>query len=499
MNKKISRTILIPYLLLMCIAIVTSCSNDEENWMQESADNILKIETHIVQTRAVVTGTDFQQGDKIGIFAVYTKGGISIGGGAIETPDNSVNIAAQYNGTAWTFDDNIRLHNQSADIYAYFPYKTETKSTIASARNIPEINIDITPDKANGQTDYMYGVSEKAVNVTTPTANILFKHALARITLSILKSPNDIGKGNISKVCLRNNTNVQTISTKGIMKMTGGITRNDNIDATITLKTNVTINNEEAQNIDLLVFPATGKRGTELTIGNIIESVEIVLTIDGSDYKIPLSGMIWEAGKQYTYPITVNRKTAITPTAIPGERIYMGFNGDNGKPLYWSSHNLGAKSSEEYGGLYGWADPTGEKTSTDLNDYPSTNPPTDISGTEYDIARRMWGDNWRIPSNGEMWSLLANSTEEWTTLNGVQGVKYTSKKNGNTIFFPVAPIRKGDVVQYESSTYYWLDQLNEDDHTLAGTFYIYKGNNLLDYPTAGKQRYMGLPIRPVTE
>jgi hypothetical protein len=87
----------------------------------------------------------------------------------------------------------------------------------------------------------------------------------------------------------------------------------------------------------------------------------------------------------------------------------------------WASCNVGASNPEEYGGYYGWADPTGTKTSTNVDDYPSANPPSNISGTEYDIARAKWGGNWRLPTKAEVQELIDSCTWTWTTQNGVNG------------------------------------------------------------------------------
>ena len=277
---------------------------------------------------------------------------------------------------------------------------------------------------------------------------------------------------------------------------------------------NCTINSSNPQNIDILLLPVSYSSVQISTWSG--GGINVILTIDGNEYEFSLnavpfhtgdvpegaivlpSGYAWEAGQQYTYPITINRHTVPTPEPTVGEAVYMGFNGDNSEPLYWSSWNLGATSPEDYGGLYGWADPTGLLTSIDLDDYPNTNPPTDISGTEYDIARQIWGGGWRIPSNNEFWSLLARSEAEWTYVNGVEGIRYTSTINGNSIFIPMAPIRIEETVEQGSQSYYWLGNLNDEDPNMAGTFYIdsYWDN---DWPTAGQPRYYGLPIRPVTE
>lgn len=64
---------------------------------------------------------------------------------------------------------------------------------------------------------------------------------------------------------------------------------------------------------------------------------------------------------------------------------------DLGLSVKWASWDMGATKAGEKGGFYGWADPTGEKTSANEDEYPSANPPACISGTEYDIARVQWG------------------------------------------------------------------------------------------------------------
>ena len=43
---------------------------------------------------------------------------------------------------------------------------------------------------------------------------------------------------------------------------------------------------------------------------------------------------------------------------------------DLGLSVKWADHNVGAKTISDYGGLYGWADPTGKKTSANDDYYP---------------------------------------------------------------------------------------------------------------------------------
>lgn len=171
---------------------------------------------------------------------------------------------------------------------------------------------------------------------------------------------------------------------------------------------------------------------------------------------------------------------------------------DLGLSVKWASWNVGASAPEEFGGRYGWADPTGEKQTTELDDYPSATPPADICGTEYDIARAQWGDGWRLPSQAEFQELVDNCTWEWTEVNGVTGRRATAT-NGNSIFFPAAASRDGETVsnQVGQRGCYWSGTLYPgNDARYAYYFYFYEGNQ---QPTRNNRRYMGYSVRPVKE
>lgn len=172
---------------------------------------------------------------------------------------------------------------------------------------------------------------------------------------------------------------------------------------------------------------------------------------------------------------------------------------DLGLSVKWASWNIGASAPEEFGGRYGWADPTGEKQTTEFDDYPSATPPENICGTEYDIARAKWGDGWRLPSQAEFLELVDNCICEWTEVNGVPGLRATAA-NGNSVFFPAAASRDGDTVPNQiigQRGYYWSGTLYLDNTArYAYYFYFYEGNQ---QPARNNRRYMGYSVRPVKE
>ena len=112
----------------------------------------------------------------------------------------------------------------------------------------------------------------------------------------------------------------------------------------------------------------------------------------------------------------------------------------------WACCNVGANKPEDFGGYYAWGETKEKKnyfawdTYIHCNGSESTchNLGSDIAGTGYDVAHVKWGDSWVMPSFDQIMELLENCTYEWTTVNGINGGKLTSKTNGGTIFLPAA-------------------------------------------------------------
>ena len=128
---------------------------------------------------------------------------------------------------------------------------------------------------------------------------------------------------------------------------------------------------------------------------------------------------------------------------------------DLGLSVLWADCNVGASYPSEFGGLYGWADVTGSKTTLDNNLYPSYNPPMSIcSNVKYDIASKKWGGAWRMPTKDEFNELITKCTWELDVLNTSGGYIVTGP-NGNKIFLPLAGQRKGNKNIAEYNGMYW--------------------------------------------
>ena len=101
----------------------------------------------------------------------------------------------------------------------------------------------------------------------------------------------------------------------------------------------------------------------------------------------------------------------------------------------WATMNVGASSETDYGNYYQYGKGAAQ--------YAATSGDSNYSGTEdqldssVDTAVQVWGGSWHMPTRAQMEELTANTTYEWTTINGVNGGKFTAT-NGNYVFFPAA-------------------------------------------------------------
>ena len=113
-----------------------------------------------------------------------------------------------------------------------------------------------------------------------------------------------------------------------------------------------------------------------------------------------------------------------------------------------------------------------------------------------DAASVYWGDGARIPTKYEWDELLENSTCQWTEINGVGGRKFTSRINGNSIFFPAAGIRM-DASRSSAgeSGRYWSSTLKSNDPTDA--YHLYFGQYGFSIDEDCSYRCWGVSVRAV--
>ena len=175
----------------------------------------------------------------------------------------------------------------------------------------------------------------------------------------------------------------------------------------------------------------------------------------------------------------------------------------------WAGWNVGASTPEQFGGYYAWGE-TEEKSDYtwetyrywvdrngdgDMDSNEITNIGTNISGTQYDVARQKWGGSWRMPTKAEIDELDSKCSWTWYQYKGVWGQKVTGP-NGNSIFMPAAGIRYGTSLYNDGSLgYYWSATLREDNYGRAWYLYFSNGDYYSSYYRYN--RYGGHSVRPV--
>ncbi|MCM1031794.1 MAG: fibrobacter succinogenes major paralogous domain-containing protein, partial [Oscillibacter sp.] len=139
--------------------------------------------------------------------------------------------------------------------------------------------------------------------------------------------------------------------------------------------------------------------------------------------------------------------------------------------------NTFASTPEAFGLLYQWNWKKGHplKGDIDLDDWSHN-----FDSPRWETVNNPCPADWRIPTSGEVYTLLDDLkvTYEWTQQNGVNGMKFIDKFNGNTIFMPAAGHRfyPFDYASDYAGGYYWSTTRNNNS---ASVYSLYFGQELL--------------------
>ena len=187
--------------------------------------------------------------------------------------------------------------------------------------------------------------------------------------------------------------------------------------------------------------------------------------------------------------------------------------------LKWAKCNVGAEKETDFGDYFMWGSVTPNTadecnwanykycngtydTLTKYNTFPLFGEKPDDKtklDSEDDAARVHMGGDWRMPTQTEIQELLENTENEWVedfNGSGVNGRKFSSKTNGNSIFIPAAGIyRDGSVDYVGSSGGIWSSSLKDDYPNLAWYLYFNSG----DCYIYGSRRCIGRSVRGVMD
>ena len=187
--------------------------------------------------------------------------------------------------------------------------------------------------------------------------------------------------------------------------------------------------------------------------------------------------------------------------------------------LKWAKCNVGAETETDFGYYFQWGD-IEDKSKSDCSwrTYKYCKRPSDTLtkynnstsfgetldnkttlGLEDDAARAHMGNDWRMPTRDEFRELFDYTNNEWISNykgTGVNGRKFTSKTNGNSIFIPASGYRLGSSFRGQGrGGDVWSSSLNAA--LPGGALELGFGSGSIYMGDSG--RYYGLAVRGVMD
>ena len=227
-------------------------------------------------------------------------------------------------------------------------------------------------------------------------------------------------------------TAAKTVSITNTVLTPGGVIAVNFVNAFTASSPTLSVNGSAAKAIKLY--------GNAMPMGKVHANTILVMNYDGTQFNV----------------IGIQSQTAAAPTGFVDLALPSG--------LLWCEHNVGAATPYEHGLYFSWGNVIGhaEGSGYDFSDAVYAETPgaaltgsIPVNGT-YDLARHNMGAPCRLPTVGEFQELNNNCDSEWTDEDGVAGRRFTSRINGNSVFFPASGLYNGTTLSYRGSYgFYW--------------------------------------------
>lgn len=501
------------YILLLAIAVVSSCSSDNEilstkseyvNAVRVTVEDFLS-ESPSTRTAYTVDGNGFHfqwaDGDALGIYPVggdQVKFPISTGDGAKN---------AFFDGGAWK----LRSEYQYA---AYYPFSVDNYK-----KAMTEIPVKYTTQTQNGNasTAHLSARDYLACAATSPNesggVDLTMKHlgAFVRFQLTMPKA--------------------DTFSAIELVTNTNGFVLGGKVDLSADVPTITPMGTTDRYTISLTNISTTEKNQMITVYAMFaptdLSGRDIKVTVHGTGqttYVQTVQGKNFSAGLAYNIEVknfpngTNENGDEVSWEEGPTSGMEKGHEWvDLGLPsgTKWATCNIGASSPEEYGDFFSWGEMKTQKKK-DIWEWSTYKWSTGAGGvlTKYntednltqlepddDAATVLWGNNWRMPTEYEFDEICMFCTWTWTNQNGIYGYEVKSKRNQMSIFLPAAGECWGTKCADGKSKRgcYWSSTLSSS--TLSSSQFAHNlsfNSSSINNSSTG-YRCFGLSVRPVCQ
>lgn len=178
MNKLIIRSVLFAFAL----SLLASCGDEAEPQYKDAKSTPMTFRvSHPAKTRA--TSTDFESGDRIGLYVSGADKPLEIGGNLVN------NEVLAFDGSTWSADHFLFWDEGSYNAFAYYPY-------IKDVSSIEDQPFSVALDQSSRKTASELGGYEasdllfataKNVKASDSPVSLNFRHIMSKLTIRLIK------------------------------------------------------------------------------------------------------------------------------------------------------------------------------------------------------------------------------------------------------------------------------------------------------------------------
>jgi len=237
---------------------------------------------------------------------------------------------------------------------------------------------------------------------------------------------------------------------------------------------------------------------------------ELDYTFNGTRQNTTITGMnaAFAATEAGDNPFIVHRFVSANGCSLGGGSSSSGEDGVEINGVVWATRNVDApgtftKNPEDFGMLYQWNRSIGWSGADPMiNSNGGTVWDSSIPvGTVWETTNDPSPAGWRVATHEEHLKLLDtdNVSSEWTSINGINGRRFTDKSNGNSVFLPAAGSRAGsdgNIGQAGSMCFYWSSTQYFDGYTYGASSLLLSSTGATWNPYIA---YLGFSVRCVKD